>query len=135
MSSGALHSIDPKFVGKLLFNILLFARNSNTNRVSSSNFPLCTTRNFKLNKSKKWIGSSALDGLPRLYPVSITSRLQVLHPVCNSSLAVQRHAKACSLSTPSKDINCHHPEYERTVRRSASRSRSEERRVGKVKEK
>ena len=38
--TGFLCSIDPKFVGKLLFNILLFARNSNTNRVSSSNFPL-----------------------------------------------------------------------------------------------
>ena len=38
--TGFLCSIDPKFVRKFLFNILLFARNSNTNRVSSSNFPL-----------------------------------------------------------------------------------------------
>ena len=42
--AGFLCSIQPKFVIKFVFNVLLFARNSNTNQVSGSSFPLWISR-------------------------------------------------------------------------------------------
>ena len=55
--TGFLCSIDPKFVWKFLFNILLFARNSNTNQVSSLNFPLCNmARVYKSHNSNIIMG-------------------------------------------------------------------------------
>lgn len=60
------------------------------NLLHPSHAATAVTQSFKLNKSKKWIGSSALDGLPPHYPASITRQLRVLHPVCTSSLAARR---------------------------------------------